>query len=145
MKPGGLSDSCAEPLFGLWVRGLALSRLGRNQEAIEALERAATLSLAPIFVDVLGLGYALAGRLDDATRLLRDLADRGSRGEYVPAFAPLVIHVGLRDVPAMRRELANAVPESTHPFSLAATGCMALEEFRGDPEIDRLLFDLLGR
>ena len=39
MKPGGLSDSCAEPLFGLWVRGLALSRLGRNQEAIEALEQ----------------------------------------------------------------------------------------------------------
>ncbi len=43
-------------LMGLWLRGLALCGLGHNEEAIEALERAATLSRAPVFVGGLGLG-----------------------------------------------------------------------------------------
>jgi len=41
--------------------------------------------------------------------------------------------------------LAAAVAESTPPFSPLVTGCKLLEEFRGDPEIDRMLFDLYGR
>ena len=69
---------------------------------------------------------------------------RASRGEYVPAFAPLSIHVGLRDIPAMRRALAAALAESTPPFTLLVTGCRFLEEFRSDSEIDRMLFDLYG-
>jgi len=100
-------------MLGLWLRGLALCGLGRNEEAIESLERVATLSRAPIFMGVLGLGYARAGRIDDATRLLREMEDRGSRGEFVPAFAPLAIHVGLGDLPAMRRTLA-AGPGGRH-------------------------------
>ncbi len=35
-----------------------------------------------------------AGRREDATRLLFKLEDRGSRGEYVPTFAPLTILTG---------------------------------------------------
>jgi tetratricopeptide (TPR) repeat protein len=90
-------------LFGLWVRGMTLCGLGRNEEAIESLDRAATLSRAPVFVGLLGLGYGRAGRAEDAKRLLCELEDRGTRGEYVPAFAPLAINVGLGDVPAIHR------------------------------------------
>jgi serine/threonine protein kinase/tetratricopeptide (TPR) repeat protein len=132
-------------LFGLWVRGLALCGLGHNEEAIESLERAATLSRAPIFVGVLGLGYARAGRADDASRLLHELDDRASRGEYVPAFARLAIHVGQGDVEAMRRTLADARAEATPPLTLRATGGQFLEDFRSDPEIDRLASDFYGR
>jgi serine/threonine protein kinase/Flp pilus assembly protein TadD len=131
-------------LLGLWPRGMALSALGRSEEAIAALERAATLSRAPIFVGMLGLAYARGGRLDDATVLLRELEDRGSRGEYVPAFSTLSIHVGLDDVEAVRRGLSTALAEATPPMSLSATSGQFLQAFRRDPEIDRLLFDLYG-
>jgi TolB-like protein len=131
-------------LLGLWLRGLALCGLGRNEEALVSLERAATLSRAPIFVGVLGLAYARAGRLDDATRLLRELEDRGSRGEYIPAFAPLSIHVGQGDLPEMRRTLSDVLAESTSPFTLRFTSGQFLDAFRSDPEIHQLLFELYG-
>jgi serine/threonine protein kinase len=131
-------------LLGLWLRGLALCGLGRNEEALVSLERAATLSRAPIFVGVLGLAYARAGRLDDTTRLLRELEDRGSRGEYIPAFAPLAIHVGQADLPAIRLMLSDALAESTPPFTLRFTSGQFLDAFRGDPEIDRLLSEIYG-
>jgi hypothetical protein len=112
---------------------------------IAALERAVTLSRAPIFVGCLGLVYARGGRLDDAARLLSELEDRGSRREYLPSFAPLSIYVGLGDRPEIRRTLAKALDENTPPFSICATGGQFLEEFRTDPEINRMLFDLYGR
>jgi hypothetical protein len=77
--------------------------------------------------------------------LLRELEDRGGRGEYIPAFAALAIHVGQGDVSAMRRMLSKAVAEATHPLSLRATTGPFLEAFRSDPEIDRLLFGFYGR
>ncbi len=86
-----------------------------------------------------------AVRRDEASRLLVELADRGSRGEYVPAFAPLSIYAGLRDVPAIRRTLATAITEVTPPLTVNASCLHILEEYRGDPEIDRLLVQLYGR
>jgi adenylate cyclase len=135
-------DLQADYMLGLWVRGLALCGLGRAEEAIEPLERAVTLSRAPIFVGVLGLGYARDGRLDDAARLLSELEDRAGRGEFVPAFAGLAIHVGRRDLPAIRTALARVLDEATPPFTLRVTSGECLEEFRSDPEIDRMLKEL---
>ena len=132
-------------LLGLWSHALALCGLGRNEEAIGALERAVTMSRAPIFVGALGLACARAGRLDDATRLLHELEDRSSRGEYIPAFALLSIHVGQGDLAAIGRTLSKALEEATPPFSLRATSGPFLEAYRSDPEIQRLLFDLYDR
>jgi hypothetical protein len=49
---------------------LAISAQSRHPEAIGFVEHATALSRAPIFVSVVGFGYAQAGRLDDAGRLL---------------------------------------------------------------------------
>jgi hypothetical protein len=103
-----------------------------------------TLSRAPFFVGLLGFGYARVGRLDDANRLLHELEDRGSRGEYVPAFAPLAIYVGQGDLPAIRRTLGKALAEGTPPLTLYVTSGRFLEARRSDPEINRMLFDLYG-
>jgi serine/threonine protein kinase/Tfp pilus assembly protein PilF len=81
-------------LLGLWAYSLALCGLERNEEAIDALERAVAMSRAPIFVGALGFACARAGRPDDAIRLLNELEDRSERGEYVPAFALLAIYLG---------------------------------------------------
>ena len=132
-------------LLGLWAHALALCGLRRNDEAIEALERTLTMSRAPVFVGALGLACARAGHLDDATRLLHELEDRSSRGEYVPAFALLAIYVGQGDLPAIVRTLSTALAEATPPFSLRATSGPFLEAYRSNPEVQRLLFDLYGR
>ena len=126
-------------LLGSWAHGLALCGLHRYDEGIASLERATAMSRAPIFIGMLGLGLGLAGRVDDAKRLLAELDDRASRGEYVPAFSRLAIHVGLADVGAVRRELATAIDEVTPPFSLRVTSGVFLDRFRDDPEIARLL------
>jgi serine/threonine-protein kinase len=126
-------------LLGTWAHGLALCALGRHSEGVPALERAVTMSRAPFFLSVLGLGLALAGRSDDARRLLNELDERASRGEYVPPFSRLAIEVGMGDVPAIRRELKAALDEVTPPFSLRVTGGVFLDRFRDDPEIERLL------
>jgi tetratricopeptide (TPR) repeat protein len=132
-------------LFGLWVIGLTLCGMGRTEEAIQPLERAITLLRTPLFVGNLGLAYARAGRTEDALRLLRELEDRLSRGEYTPAFTPLAIHVGLGDLDAIRRTLSKSLEEATPPLSFRMTCGHFLDTFRTDPEIDRMLFGLYGR
>jgi serine/threonine protein kinase/Tfp pilus assembly protein PilF len=135
-------DLQADYMLGLWMRGVSLCGLGRTEEGIVALERAVTLSRAPIFVSLLGLVYARAGRVDDADRLLGELEDRAERGEYVPAYTRLSIHVGRGDLPAMRTALAQVLEEATPPAAIRGTSGTFLEEFRSDPEIDRMLREL---
>jgi tetratricopeptide (TPR) repeat protein len=131
-------------LLALWLRGIALSGLARHEEAIESLERAVTLSRAPIFVGLLGFGYARAGRQGEAARLLSELEDRGSRGEYIPAFALLCISVGLADLQAVSRMLAKAIAEDAPPVTIRVTCGHFLEELRSDAEIRRLHSELYG-
>ena len=131
-------------LLGLWTRGMALCALGRHGEAIEMLEHLVTTLHDPLFLGMLGLAYARGGRLGDAARLLHELEDRSSRGEYVPPRALLHIHVGLGDTAAVRRALSETLEEGTPPYVLRTTSNPFLEEFRSDPEIDRLLSKLYG-
>jgi serine/threonine protein kinase/Tfp pilus assembly protein PilF len=135
-------DLQTDYMLALWAHGVALCGLGRAEDAIEPFERAATLSRAPLFVGLLGLAFARAGRAEDAARLLSELEDRAGRGEYVPALTRLLIHVGRRDVPAIRTALAQALAEPTAPPPIRATTGDLLEELRSDPEIDRLLREL---
>lgn len=108
------------------------------------LERAVALSRAPIYVGLLGFVYARAGRLDNASRLLSELEDRASRGEHVPAFARLFIHIGQGDVAAVRSSLAMAVEEFVPPLTLQVTSGKFIQALRSDPEINRMLFELYG-
>lgn len=131
-------------IFGHWRLGLALLGLGRNDEGLVELECSITQSRAPIFIGILGFGYARAGRVDDAMRLLRELEDRGARGEYIPAFAPLTIYVGLADVPAIRSTLSKLIAQGPQQYTVRIICSPFLEEFRKDPEIDRLHYELFG-
>jgi len=133
-----------EHLVGLWFLGLSLCGLERYAEAIGALERAVTLSRAPTYVGFLGLAYARAGRLDDANRLLSELEDRGSRGEYIPAYGPFAIYAGQGDLAAMRRSLSKALEEATPLLMLRCITCLFPETFQSDPEMNRLLSELFG-
>ncbi len=132
----------ADYMLGLWVGGLALSGLDRHEDGLALLERAVVLSRAPVFVCALGFALARAGRTDEAERLLGELEDRASRGEYVPVFTKLAIHVGLGDLPAIRREFAASLEEITPTFSFRVTAGVFLDAYAGDPEIARLYAEL---
>ena len=131
-------------LPALWPRGLSLSLGGRHDEAVAALERAVMLSRAPLYVGLLGLASARAGRLDVARTLLRELEERAERGEYVPAFSLVHIHTGLGDVARCRQELARAIEERSAPLNLAVTLRPFITQFRSDADIDRLMVKALG-
>ena len=131
-------------LFGHWIKGLSECYLGSQRKAVDTLEHVIAISRAPIFMGLLGAAYAHAGRPDDARRLLHELEDRGSRGEFVPAFAPLSIYVGLGDNPAILEALSRTLAESTPAFDLALTCAPFLDEFRSDPEINRMLVEMFG-
>jgi serine/threonine-protein kinase len=131
-------------LFGNWAKGLSLCLLGSNEEAVETLEKVVSASRAPLYMGLPGMAYARTGRRDDANNLLHELEDRGSRGEFVPAFSLLDIYVGLGNIPAVRETLARAQAESTPAFDLAATSALFLDELRSDPEISRMLVEMFG-
>jgi hypothetical protein len=136
-------DLQPEYIFGLWTRSLALCGLGRNRDAVELLERTVILSRAPIFVGLLGFGYARAGRLEDATRRLRELEDRGSRGVH-PGIRTLDHPRRAGDIPGIRETLSNVLAKAAPPLSVCVTCGHFLEAARTDPEIRRLHFELFG-
>ena len=131
-------------LFGLWMLGLSHSSLGRHQEAMETLEQVVAISRAPIYIGLLGMAYQLAGRTDDANRLSQELEERRGRGEFVPALSFLSIHAGTGDVAAVRRALAESIAEDCPIFTMSLTSFFIVKTMRHDPEIDRMLVELLG-
>ena len=129
----------SDHMLGLWTHGLALSALERHEDAIEALSKAIAVSRAPFYLGACAFALARAGGVDEARGILGELDERAARGEYVPAFSRLQIHLGLDEVASVRRELALAVEEVTPPFSLWVGMGVFLDAFRRDAEVGRLL------
>jgi len=130
--------------FGLWMLGVALSSLERHQEAVETLERVVANSRSPVYVGLLSCAYERAGRSEEASRLLNELEERRTRGEFVPAAYFLNIYAAQGDIPAVRRTLAEAIAETTPVFTMRIDSFSFVEPFRSDPEINRMLVELLG-
>jgi serine/threonine protein kinase/Tfp pilus assembly protein PilF len=126
-----------DSLAGLWTLGVALCGLGRNDEAVTVLEHAVIFSQWPFYVGLLGMAYGRAARRTDAQRLLDELAARAGRGEYIPPFAPLWIHLGLENRGAMRADLDACLADSVSPLTVKLTSGVLFDAYRSDPEIDR--------
>ncbi len=131
-----------DSLAALWTGGIALSGLGRHDEAIATCERAVVLSQWPFYVGLLGMAYGRAGRTADAQRVLSELDARAGRGEYIPPFAPLTAHLGLGDRAAIVADLDACIADSTSPMTIKITAAAALEALRVDPGIDRRLHSI---
>ena len=131
-------------LFGLWIRGLLQCELGRLEEAVTTLEKVTVISRAPIFVGLLAMGYAQAGRREDALRVLTELEERRERGEFVPAWSCAGAMAVLGDVAGLREALKNALEERSPAFDIRLTASHVLDVFRSDAEIDVLLKQFFG-
>src|SRR6516165_398576 len=129
----------------LWWLGMAHLGQQRYGEGLQRLERVVALSRTPLFVGMLGLGYGFAGRCAAAQQLLRELDDRGSRGEHVPACAQLAIQLGLGDIPKVRAGLLDVATRPAQQCIVrTALGPFLSGTLRTDPEIDRAHIDLFG-
>ncbi len=131
-------------LFGHWIKGVSQCFLGQDDEAIKTLEHVVSVSRAPIFMGILGMAYARAGRPEDANRLLRELDERASRGEYVGEWARLNIHAGSGDIPAIRKSLRGTIDEPTPAFDVALSCGSLMDNYRSDPEINGMLIEMFG-
>lgn len=108
----------------LTMLGFVLSASGHAAEAVQPLERAVSLSKgSPAAIGVLIRAYALAGRRDEALRLLSQLEQRRA-AHYVPAAAFVNAYLGLEDTDATFAWLEMAYAEQSnilqflkvHPF-----------------------------
>jgi TolB-like protein len=131
-------------LFGLWMQGLLLTELSRHEKAVPALEKVIGISRAPIFVALVAMGYARAGHKEDALKLLRELDERRDRGEFVSQWCPAGAMIELGDVEGLRKALQGALAESNPAFGVRLLTTHRLDDYRSDPEIDRMLNQLFG-
>jgi tetratricopeptide (TPR) repeat protein len=74
-------------LYTLWVLGDTYAGAGRHEEAVSALDKAATLSgRAPYYLGWLAFGCGRAGQRERALGIIEELSDK-ARAEYVaPTF-----------------------------------------------------------
>lgn len=91
-----------DPQFWLahWVNGLACEQIGEQAHAIAALRLADDCSGGNLMVrGVLGRMLARCGNVEEARRILNDVASRGGR-DAAPAEIAGMIHAGLGDADA---------------------------------------------
>jgi tetratricopeptide (TPR) repeat protein len=123
----------ADFALGLWTLGLAHSRLGNHDRAIALFEKTVSLSgRAPIFVGMLGLGLASAGKTSDARALLDELRTRGAH-EFVMPLAYLMIQIGLGDRDDIHAALVTTVDQGYNGAGLETTIGPYLDDLAGEP------------
>ncbi len=129
-------------LFAMWALGLALCQLGRTAEAVDLFERIVAASPEPCYLALLGMAYGLNGQTEEAKGVLSTFDERERKGKYIPAFARYFVTLGLGDTAAVLDSFASAIKERTPPLTL--TLIPGIQNFRADPEIDRLHRQFFG-
>jgi TolB-like protein/DNA-binding winged helix-turn-helix (wHTH) protein/Tfp pilus assembly protein PilF len=95
-------------LWALWRIGSSYASKSMFEEGIDALEKAAALSgRSPSILGTLAETYGLAGRKEEARKLLTEL-DALSRRQYVPAIAFAHAYIGLGDSERILQSLEKA-------------------------------------
>jgi tetratricopeptide (TPR) repeat protein len=95
--------------FAVWSNGMALSTLGRHDEAIAAHRKAIDLTGGrySYYTALLADALAQGGRIDEARVLVRDLDERATR-EYVPWFDRAIAQASLGSDDAVLTALERA-------------------------------------
>ena len=120
-----------------WFLAQTYGLSGRIAEAIAASEKAAAISRAPGALGFLGKHYALAGRKEEANKILNELRELNKR-RYVspPAFANVYIGLGDKDQAFYWLEKAFQERSNFMAFLKVFPGGDSL---RDDPRFDDLL------
>ena len=123
-----------------WLMGRTYLAMQRPQPAVASLEAAVEPSgrNRDVLAE-LALAYGLAGRRDDARRILQELQEL-SRARYVSPYQLALVHLALGEKKEAYRELERSLAERTPGLGYAAlvTEPM-LDAFRGDRKFDGVL------
>ena len=121
-----------------WTRGDAYLAAVKPDLAVADLEATIEPSGRNLnFLAHLGLAYGMAGRPEDARRILRELQGlSGSR--YVSPYQFACVHLGLGEKGEACRDLERGLLERTPMLVVACTADPVLRLFRGEPCIDKL-------
>jgi len=120
------------------ILGRAYAAKGQLEEAIATLERATVLSKrAPGALGYLGMAYGLAGRKDEAKKVLHELLKQNRRG-YVSPVAVAIVYIGLGARDQAFDWLEKAYQERSY-FLAYLKVSPAADPLRADPRFDDLL------
>jgi TolB-like protein/Tfp pilus assembly protein PilF len=123
-----------------WGLGLCYEQMARYEDAVGQLQKAIDLSgRGANGIASLGHAYGLAGRRDEALKILQELETR-SKERYVSAYQMALVHLGLQQNDAAMQQLEAAFQERS----------TLLTYLKMDPRFDPLRSDarfkgLLGR
>jgi TolB-like protein/Flp pilus assembly protein TadD/class 3 adenylate cyclase len=124
-----------------WFLGQVFENKGQFAEAIAQYEKAMQLSPDPAVQASLARAYALAGRQEEARKILDTLTTE-SRQRYIPAYSLAVIHLSLGDKEEALRLLEKSYQDRA-PFDTGAFGSIKIDRrldlLRGDPRFETLV------
>ncbi len=132
-----------DPTFDLahWFLGQAYEEKGQLAEAIPQYEKAVQLSPDPAIQASLARAYAMAGKKEEARKILDSLTIK-SRRVYVPAYALALIHLSLGEKEEALRLLEKSY-EDQAPFDTGVFGRMKidrrLDPLRSEPRFQALV------
>ena len=137
-----------DPMFDLthWFLGQVFENKGQIAEAIEQYEKATQLEPDPAVLASLARAYALAGRKEEARKILERLTT-ASRQHYVPAYSLAVIHLSLGDKEEALRLLEKSY-EDRATFDTGVFGSIKvdrrLDALRSEPRFEALVTKVMG-
>jgi TolB-like protein/DNA-binding winged helix-turn-helix (wHTH) protein/Tfp pilus assembly protein PilF len=121
-----------------WTLGHTYAASGRFAEAVTAAEKAVALSdRVPGALGILGLVYGLAGRRDDATRVLNELLELNKQ-RYVTPAALVNVYIGLGDKERALTWLEKAYEERSNYIAYLNVFPI-VDPLRSDPRFAGLL------
>ncbi len=127
----------------LWMAAMRLSDLGRTGEALPYISRAVELTQrGPLVLGMLGRIHALAGRIDEARAVRRELRERAQR-EYVgPAARLMQVGLDMDDEEATAALIRENVEAMTGPTAIVTTVVRELEPLLDHPRLGPLVGQL---
>jgi len=137
-----------DPAFDLthWFLGQAYENKGQVTEAIAQYQKAAQLNSDPAVQASLARAYALAGRGEEARKILNNLTT-ASRRRYIPAYSLAVIHLSLGDKEEALRLLEKSCGDRA-PFDTGVFGSIKIDRrlgpLRGDPRFESLARNVIS-
>ena len=129
-----LNPSFPPPYLALCI---AYQRKGELTKAIEYAEKAASVVRLPLTLSMQGWIYAVAGRHDDAIRVLDELKEMANN-VYVAPIHFATIHAGMGDVEAWRKAIRDSYEERTNGL-VFLKAFPQFEPMRSDPVFQELV------
>ena len=132
-----------DPTFDLtqWFLGQVYEDKGQFAEAIAQYEKATQLSPDPAVQASLARAYAVAGRKEEARKILDNLTTESGQ-RYIPAYSLAIIYLSLGDKEETLRLLEKSY-EDRAPFDTGVFGSLKidrrLDPLRGEPRFEALV------